>query len=481
MEDGSRETVSSIKEATITPQRAYHDRLKALFLIQRRALRSTPSASAVRALSPTQLISLPSNHRRARSEWVRLMQVQHPSPVQLAVMDTETILELLRLVTTMLKRRRNMDERLSAWIWGLLGRLDDVGTLSSEEVCVVRELGKRVLWVMRGFERMNKVEEPEDDVEADDDVGGDKEDECEQVEENGNIDTAEDRSEGEIEDFADEISKETAETTEKPRSDLQGSDSLQGYSGGLISSNDVAATELDCSETKSFANNDKKENHPDQTFDAESQQLSSMPNSDDPFQPLASIEVNEITLPSEHESPSRQPSHHRRNTSSPPSSPSNDLETAKARLLRNINIKQDTPSRRDHHSPLVLGTSPALASASVPTSSADAIADVDADKNADMPIDPNNHNSPVNTKARVHKSYCQENEEEEEEEGRGYKENDIATATDPSPNPIPASASASAVVKTPNINTRATITMILTVAGEFYGQRDLLEERERWA
>ena len=38
-----------------------------------------------------------------------------------------------------------------------------------------------------------------------------------------------------------------------------------------------------------------------------------------------------------------------------------------------------------------------------------------------------------------------------------------------------------AVVLVPDVNTRATLDMILTVAGEIYGQLDLLEERERWA
>lgn len=79
------------------------------------------------------------------------MQTLDPLPVQLASMDTETVLRLLRLASTALKRGEHLDKRLSCWIWGLLGRLPDVGTMGSEEVSVVRDLGKRAVWVRGGF------------------------------------------------------------------------------------------------------------------------------------------------------------------------------------------------------------------------------------------------------------------------------------------------------------------------------------------
>jgi len=62
-----------------------------------------------------------------------------------------TTLRVLRLLTTLLKRRVNLSMRLSAWLWAVLCKVPDVGTLDSEQVGVVRELGKRAVWVRCGW------------------------------------------------------------------------------------------------------------------------------------------------------------------------------------------------------------------------------------------------------------------------------------------------------------------------------------------
>lgn len=65
--------------------------------------------------------------------------------------------------------------RLGAWIWGLLGRVGHVGTLVSEDVAVVRELGKRAVRVVRGFERLAEEEEwGEGDAELEEPVEEEK-------------------------------------------------------------------------------------------------------------------------------------------------------------------------------------------------------------------------------------------------------------------------------------------------------------------
>lgn len=66
-------------------------------------------------------------------------------------MDTRTVLRALSLLTGVLRRSSNISVRVSAWAWGLLARLPELGTLGSEEVGVVRELGKRAVWVRCGF------------------------------------------------------------------------------------------------------------------------------------------------------------------------------------------------------------------------------------------------------------------------------------------------------------------------------------------
>lgn len=72
-----------------------------------------------------------------------------PSPLQLASMDPDTVQWLLASLPEGMKRSRwkaaegEKGKCVSAWIWGLLARLEDLDTLSSEEVSVVRDLGKR--------------------------------------------------------------------------------------------------------------------------------------------------------------------------------------------------------------------------------------------------------------------------------------------------------------------------------------------------
>jgi len=130
----------------IPPQSAYHTRLTTLFLRHRAALRIAPPAAAIAALSPQQLISCPASSRAAFAEWRHAIRTLDPSPVQLAAMDGDTALRVLRLAKMALGRGRRVDGRLSAWVWGLLARLPEVGTMGSEEVSVVREVGKRAVW-----------------------------------------------------------------------------------------------------------------------------------------------------------------------------------------------------------------------------------------------------------------------------------------------------------------------------------------------
>lgn len=70
-----------------------------------------------------------------------------PLPAQLYCMNTESVLRLLKLIRPMLKQRAQISKRTSRWVWGLLGRLHQVGTLGSEEVGIVRDLGKRAVHV----------------------------------------------------------------------------------------------------------------------------------------------------------------------------------------------------------------------------------------------------------------------------------------------------------------------------------------------
>ena len=72
-------------------------------------------------------------------------------------------------------RHGKYGKNLGVWAWGLLGRCRDVGQLGSEEVGVLRELGKQASWVGRRVvvgevgEEVQDKEEDEEDKEAEGD------------------------------------------------------------------------------------------------------------------------------------------------------------------------------------------------------------------------------------------------------------------------------------------------------------------------
>ncbi|KAI9671627.1 MAG: hypothetical protein M1829_004632 [Trizodia sp. TS-e1964] len=129
----------------------YHHLLIQRFLTHQTSLKFSPPPYANFALDELHPTSLTPNNRKSFSRWVYLLRHTDPHPAQLAVMGQETILKLISLIISTLKCNKNIEPRSSTWIWGLLGRLQPVGCLISEQVAVVRELGKRAAWVATSF------------------------------------------------------------------------------------------------------------------------------------------------------------------------------------------------------------------------------------------------------------------------------------------------------------------------------------------
>ena len=71
----------------------------------------------------------------------------------LAQLPQETVLQALMIVESILTARNLMEKskrvQLGAWCWGLLGRCREVGEMVSEEVGVLRNLGKKALALWR--------------------------------------------------------------------------------------------------------------------------------------------------------------------------------------------------------------------------------------------------------------------------------------------------------------------------------------------
>jgi hypothetical protein len=107
--------------------------------------------------------------------WRWKMRQVDPLPAQIASMDKGTVLRLLGLLTggTLLQRGSEVNVGVSRWAWSLLARLPERGELTSEEIGVVRELGKKAVLVGMGLkedaelnEGMNTIDpEYNDDVD----------------------------------------------------------------------------------------------------------------------------------------------------------------------------------------------------------------------------------------------------------------------------------------------------------------------------
>ncbi|KAB5560213.1 hypothetical protein GE09DRAFT_1116184 [Coniochaeta sp. 2T2.1] len=81
--------------------------------------------------------------------WTHRIRYTDPLPAQVAAMDKVSVLRLLRVILggKFFRRGCELRRRTSRWIWALLARLPDRGELDSDEIGVVRELGKRAVAV----------------------------------------------------------------------------------------------------------------------------------------------------------------------------------------------------------------------------------------------------------------------------------------------------------------------------------------------
>lgn len=95
-----------------------------------------------------------------------------PLPAQLASMDKATVFKLLKFILNdkgALGAKAKVTNRLSRWIWGLLAKVPVRGELTSEEVGLIRDIGKRAVYLcveMRGINVQALYAEAEEGGEA---------------------------------------------------------------------------------------------------------------------------------------------------------------------------------------------------------------------------------------------------------------------------------------------------------------------------
>jgi len=146
--DASQEEGETLPDA----QEFYYDSLLKQFRLVQATMRCTPPLAAIECLAPSKLISFPADSRKARNQWQALVKTLDPHPAQIAVMDPESVLELIKLLRVKLipllnSRDKSTVSRVGAWLWAVLGKCRDRGELSSEEVSELRLLAQRAIYI----------------------------------------------------------------------------------------------------------------------------------------------------------------------------------------------------------------------------------------------------------------------------------------------------------------------------------------------
>ena len=196
----TRSTKPADQEDPLDPQLAYYTSLLSRFEILSSNLQK-PHPATSNALSPPKWWN--------SSRWRSQVLNSQPQTIRLASLPQEQViygLEILESLLTLGNLHGTKGRNIGAWAWGLLGRCRHVGEMRSEEVGVVRGVGKRAQWVLRrmaageGLSSEEEVQEEEDGNREDGDEKGPLE-EGEEDQNGGNGDGQEgDGQEGPLDD-----------------------------------------------------------------------------------------------------------------------------------------------------------------------------------------------------------------------------------------------------------------------------------------
>ena len=157
------------EEDGIAPQVAYTSSLLARLQNFRESLAQKIPESEIQQLDPDAHPTYSSTSRKhsfddEMNRWQGILSSSSPKPIQLAAMSRETALVVLEAFTRNLTldqlSQRSQGQRLGAWVWGLLARLGELGTLNSEEVSVIRECAKKAARIVRGAQQEAVVNVP---------------------------------------------------------------------------------------------------------------------------------------------------------------------------------------------------------------------------------------------------------------------------------------------------------------------------------
>ncbi|CAN8100759.1 unnamed protein product [Discula destructiva] len=409
---------------------AYFARLITSFHRLRTTLHQTPPPDAIAHLSSSSSDHTPyvgtfGAHSRTFALWSARLRTTDPHPAQVAAMDKAAVLRLLRVLLggKFLRSGGEVHERTSRWLWALLARLPDRGEMDHLEVGHVRDLGKRAALLMHTLKEMAALRE---EVE----LGGHDGDGDGEVW----VGRGEGEHDDEDEDDDEDIDDDDEGAAEQDGATVEGGD-VAGEDGEVRADHDKPVVQADNDDAAA----DPSSSAPDglsEEVAAQTVMSASRPeptptplrstSDNTPHQPsTAPISADGKAAPAtanDDDVEEGEIADESEPMDLEAEAEPEDFESAKARLLANVeNATTDGGSSSE-----VVVEAPTAATA---------VAVESDDKK---------------------KHTVQQAEDENEDE-------DKAPAFDP--------------VRS-RMNMRATLNMILTVAGEFYGQRDLLEFRD---
>ncbi|KXX76685.1 hypothetical protein MMYC01_206513 [Madurella mycetomatis] len=165
-------------------RKAYYASLTAQFLRLRALLHRAPPPDLVASLPRENGTEVGSFGARSWTFRVWTKRIRHtdPLPAQVAALDRQSVLKLLRVILggKFIRRGYELRERTSRWLWALLARLPDRGELDYTEVGWVRELGKRAVLMMVSIAQMAALREEVGEGVIDDGGEGEEEDDEEE-------------------------------------------------------------------------------------------------------------------------------------------------------------------------------------------------------------------------------------------------------------------------------------------------------------
>lgn len=129
------------------------------------------------ALPANGVLNIPADLNTSK-EWRNKILYTSPKMGILALLQQEMVirgLEVLEDLLTVGNLRGGAGKNVGAWAWGLLARCRELGTMGSEEVGVVRRIGKRGVHLLRRMRAGEVVEVNDVDAGGEDDDDGDGE------------------------------------------------------------------------------------------------------------------------------------------------------------------------------------------------------------------------------------------------------------------------------------------------------------------